>query len=114
MQDMGCNFDVQRSSAVGKLTVRGRRTPVVRATLQEAAVQTVQQANAKTLLCTSVTAGSFAEAITEIEQIAEEGADLIELRLDMLTDFSVERHLQQLLATSNVPKIVTMRPVWEG
>ncbi|KAL3148664.1 hypothetical protein ABBQ38_014082 [Trebouxia sp. C0009 RCD-2024] len=117
MQDMscmGCNSDVQRSSAVGTLTVRDRRTPVVRATMQEAAVQTVQQANAKTLLCTSVTASSFAEAITEIEQIAEEGADLIELRLDMLTDFSVERHLQQLLATTNVPKIVTMRPVWEG
>ena len=82
--------------------------------MQNAAVQTTQQAHAKTLLCTSVTASTFEQALVEIQQIAEAGADLIELRLDMLTEFAVEEHLQQLLATTNVPKVVTMRPVWEG
>ena len=113
-QNMGCTLNLQRVRAVSTLTVRDRNIPFVRATMQEAAVQTVQQANAKTLLCTSVTASTFAEAVNEIHQIAEEGADLIELRLDMLKDFNVEHHLQQLLATTNVPKVVTMRPVWEG
>lgn len=95
-------------------TVGGRRTPILSATMQNAAVQTTQQAHANTLLCTSVTASTFEQAVMEIQQIAEAGADLIELRLDMLTDFAVEEHLQQLLATTNVPKVVTMRPVWEG
>ena len=68
----------------------------------------------KTLLCTSVTASSFAQAIEEIREVSAAGADLIELRLDMLTDFDVEQHLQQLLNTTDTPKLVTMRPVQEG
>ena len=114
IQDNSCNTKLQRSRALGASTGIDRRSLVLRATMQDAAVQTIEQANAKTLLCTSVTASTFEEAITEIKQIAEAGADLIELRLDMLTDFVVEQHLQQLLATTNVPKVVTMRPVWEG
>ena len=114
IQNNNCNSSSQRSRKVNPSTVSDRRLPVLRATMQDAAVQTVQQANAKTLLCTSVTASTFDQAVTEIQQIAEAGADLIELRLDMLTDFDVEQHLQQLMATTNVPKVVTMRPVWEG
>lgn len=114
IQNNSCNTKLQRNGTISVATVSDRRSPVLRATMQDAAVQTIQQANAKTLLCTSVTASTFDQAITEIQQIAEAGADLIELRLDMLTDFVVEQHLQQLLATTNVPKVVTMRPVWEG
>ena len=72
------------------------------------------QATSKTMLCTSVTAKTFAEAVKEINSIAEAGADIIELRLDMLSDFDVEQHLEKLLGTTHVPKIVTMRPKWEG
>ena len=82
--------------------------------MQEATAQLAQQTSAKTLLCTSVTASTFDKAIAEIHEIAEAGADIIELRLDMLTDFNVEQHLQQLLKTTEVPKIATLRPVWEG
>ena len=114
IQANSSNTNLQRSRTLSPSTFNDRRAPVLRATMQDAAVQTIQQANAKTLLCTSVTARTFDQAITEIQQIAEAGADLIELRLDMLTDFVVEQHLQQLLATTNVPKVVTMRPVWEG
>ncbi len=46
--------------------------------------------------------------------IAEAGADLIELRLDLLTDFDVEEHLERMLKTTDTPKLVTMRPTWEG
>ena len=82
--------------------------------MQEATAQPLQQGTTKTLLCTSVTASTFDEAIAEIHEIAEAGADIIELRLDTLTDFNVEQHLQQLVRTTEVPKIVTLRPVWEG
>ena len=66
------------------------------------------------MLCTSVTAKTFTEALDDIRSIAEAGADIIELRLDLLNDFNVEQHLEKLLRTTGVPKIVTMRPVWEG
>lgn len=113
-QDIYCNLNLQCSRTASVSTASGRRTPILSATMQNAAVHTTQQAHAKTLLCTSVTASTVEQAVMEIQQIAEAGADLIELRLDMLTDFAVEEHLQQLLATTNVPKVVTMRPVWEG
>ena len=114
IQGNSCNTSLQHDRTISASTVSHRRSSVLQATMQDAAVQTIQQADAKTLLCTSVTASTFDQAVTEIQQIAEAGADLIELRLDMLTDFVVEQHLQQLLATTNVPKVVTMRPVWEG
>ena len=91
-----------------------RRNTAAQAVMQETTARTVDQVNTKTLLCTSVTANTFTQALDEIQQISNAGADLIELRLDMLTDFNVEEHLQQLLSTTNTPKLVTMRPTWEG
>ncbi len=82
--------------------------------MQETSAPTNQQTSGKTLLCTSVTASTFEQALDEIRQISEAGADLIELRLDMLTDFNAEKHLQQMLNETDTPKLVTMRPTWEG
>ena len=93
---------------------RSRRNTAAQAVMQQTAAPTVDQVNTKTLLCTSVTANTFDQALDEIHQISNAGADLIELRLDMLTDFKVEEHLQQLLSTTKTPKLVTMRPIWEG
>lgn len=92
------------------------RKTKMQATVQEtvAKPQPQQQATRKTLLCTSVTASSFEQALAEMHEISDAGADLIELRLDMLKDFQVEKHLQRLLSTTQTPKLVTMRPVWEG
>ena len=86
----------------------------VQAVVQEAVAETQQQSTSKTLLCSSVTASTFQQALQDIEEIADAGADLIELRLDMLADFSAEEHLKQLLSTAQTPKIVTLRPAWEG
>lgn len=82
--------------------------------VQESQAATAPEATNRTLLCTSVTAATVQQALQDIESIAEAGADIIELRLDMLTDFKVEQHLEKLLRTTGVPKLVTMRPVWEG
>ena len=84
------------------------------ATMQESPAEVPQQTIRKTLLCSSVTASTFQQALDDIRSISQAGADLIELRLDMLTDFNVEEQLQQMLDTTNTPKIVTMRPTWEG
>ncbi|KAL0035402.1 hypothetical protein WJX77_005085 [Trebouxia sp. C0004] len=82
--------------------------------MQETSAPTVQRTSGRTLLCTSVTASTFEQALDEIRQISEAGADMIELRLDMLTDFDAEKHLQQMLNETDTPKLVTMRPTWEG
>ncbi len=106
-------------SARPQLTVRpsvlrARDTAIAHATMQETSAPSVQQSSGRTLLCTSVTASTFEQALDEIRQISEAGADLIELRLDMLTDFDAEKHLQQMLNETDTPKLVTMRPTWEG
>lgn len=94
--------------------LRARDTAIAHATMQETSAPTVQQPTRRTLLCTSVTASTFEQALDEIRQISQAGADLIELRLDMLTDFNAEKHLQQMLKETDTPKLVTMRPKWEG
>lgn len=101
-------------STVRPSVLRARDTAIAHATMQEISAPTVQQTSGRTLLCTSVTASTFEQALDEIRQISEAGVDLIELRLDMLTDFDAEKHLQQLLSETDTPKLVTMRPTWEG
>lgn len=64
--------------------------------------------------CSSVTAKTVAGALEEIEQIAKGGADIVELRLDFLTDLNAEKDIPALLSSSRLPAIVTYRPVWEG
>ena len=98
-----------------RISLKRRRNLETQATtMQETVAETPQKTKPKTLLCTSVTASTFVKAVEEIREISAAGADLIELRLDLLTDFDVERHLQQLLNTTDTPKLVTMRPVREG
>ncbi|GIL79626.1 hypothetical protein Vretifemale_8933 [Volvox reticuliferus] len=65
-------------------------------------------------ICTSVTATTVETFLAEIQEAAASGVDIIELRLDFLTDFDPEQHLQQILASCPLPYIVTYRPVWEG
>ena len=102
-------------SATNYPITRHRRSEVATfATMQEAPLQTLPSTQTRTMLCTSVTASTFDQAIAEIHQIAEAGADLIELRLDMLKGFDTQKHLKQLINTTDTPKLVTVRPEWEG
>ena len=91
-----------------------RRMQTVQAVVQEAVADTQQLSTGRTLLCSSVTASTFQQALQDIQEIADAGADLIELRVDMLTDFNAEAHLKQLLSATQTSKIVTLRPAWEG
>lgn len=117
MPPQACSID-SRAPATHQLSRTQTRAGHMVASQAQSSVQELQAvaqktAN-KTLLCTSVTAATFQEALEDIESIAQAGADIIELRLDLLTDFNVEQHLEKLLKKTNVPKLVTMRPVWEG
>ncbi|EFJ45882.1 hypothetical protein VOLCADRAFT_82062 [Volvox carteri f. nagariensis] len=72
------------------------------------------EASAQSYICTSVTATKVDEFIAEIQEAAASGVDIIELRLDFLTDFDPEQHLQRITSSCPLPYIVTYRPVWEG
>lgn len=65
-------------------------------------------------ICTSVTATTVESFLAEIQEAAASGVDIIELRLDFLTDFDPEQHLEKIIKACPLPYIVTYRPVWEG
>lgn len=67
-------------------------------------------------LCTSVTADNVGEAMDQISQAERSGADIIELRLDMIRNLedNPSNILQQLSEKCTKPYIATCRPVWEG
>ena len=67
-----------------------------------------------TLLCVAVTASSTAEALWQIRQATEAGADSVELRIDFLEDFNHQSTLESLLGSCTIPAIVTQRASWEG
>jgi 3-dehydroquinate dehydratase/shikimate dehydrogenase len=75
-----------------------------------------EQADAapRSLICTSVTATTVEAFLAEIQEAVASGVDVVELRLDFLTDFDAEQHLEQLMSACPLPYIVTYRPVWEG
>jgi len=68
-----------------------------------------------TLLTVPITVHDRPTAHAAAARAAELGADLVEYRLDTFTPPEVEAsEVQQLVAESPLPCIVTCRPVWEG
>ncbi|PNG99247.1 Bifunctional 3-dehydroquinate dehydratase/shikimate dehydrogenase, chloroplastic [Tetrabaena socialis] len=77
-------------------------------------VQPATQEAAASYICTSVTATTVEAFLAEIQEAAASGVDIIELRLDFLTDFDPEQHLARIIDACPLPYIVTYRPIWEG
>ncbi len=76
-----------------------------------------------TLLCVPIFVDSPAQALADAVQAAEHGADLVEFRIDRCFDGStgsdaedaaLVKALQDLIAHSPLPVILTCRPTWEG
>ncbi|GJQ09100.1 hypothetical protein GpartN1_g891.t1 [Galdieria partita] len=63
------------------------------------------------LLCVPITAHCVEEAVLEIKEAHRLGADLVELRLDLLQNIE---DWKNLVKQCSFPKIVTCRPQWEG
>lgn len=76
--------------------------------------ETTQQEASPALICTSVTATTISAFLEEIKEAEASGVDVIELRLDYISDFNPERDLEVLMAACTLPYIVTFRPKWEG
>jgi len=65
-------------------------------------------------LTTSVIAPTVDEALSEIVEAVEGGADIVELRVDFIDDLDAPVDVPKMLAACSVPCIVTYRPTWEG
>lgn len=64
-----------------------------------------------THLCVAIFVKDFGQTQRDVALAAEAGADLVELRIDHLTDPAVVRGA---VSVSSLPCIVTCRPTWEG
>eukprot|EP00951_Prasinocladus_malaysianus_P050580 scaffold681874_cov31-Prasinocladus_malaysianus.AAC.1 len=73
-----------------------------------------QDSRNSTHITTSVTARDVQAMKKEIAEAVEGGADIVELRLDFLERFDPEKDIRELIGACPIPKIVTLRPTWEG
>ncbi|XP_057719134.1 bifunctional 3-dehydroquinate dehydratase/shikimate dehydrogenase, chloroplastic-like [Arachis stenosperma] len=73
-----------------------------------------KSSSSATLVCTPVLGTTVNEMLVDMARAKEIGADLVEIRLDYLTNFNPRFHLQTLIKQCPLPTIVTYRPKWEG
>lgn len=62
-----------------------------------------------TLICAPVMAGSVKEMVTQLDEAKSSGADLVEIRLDSLKNFSPREDLKTLIKASALPTLFTYR-----
>ncbi|XP_062084611.1 bifunctional 3-dehydroquinate dehydratase/shikimate dehydrogenase, chloroplastic-like isoform X2 [Humulus lupulus] len=67
-----------------------------------------------TLVCVPIMAESVDEMLDQMRKANELGADLVEIRIDFLNNFSPRQDLEILIKQSPLPALITYRPVWEG
>ncbi|MDB5333522.1 MAG: aroD aroE [Phycisphaerales bacterium] len=64
-----------------------------------------------THLCVAIFVTDLAQAQRDVAAAAEAGADMVELRIDELTDATL---VADVVKAATLPAIVTCRPTWEG
>ncbi|THU61587.1 hypothetical protein C4D60_Mb07t24890 [Musa balbisiana] len=67
-----------------------------------------------TLLCVPLVAKTVEQMMADMAAAKARGADLVEIRLDHLSDFEPRRDLHLLVGDRPLPVLVTYRPKWEG
>ncbi|KAI4303538.1 hypothetical protein MLD38_039151 [Melastoma candidum] len=67
-----------------------------------------------TLICAPVMAESVDQMLGQIRTAKGQGADLVEIRIDFLKNFSPKQDLEVLIKQSSLPTLITYRPKWEG
>ena len=78
-------------------------------------VAAVDTAKASGLICSSVIADTVGGMLTDIQEAKAAGVNVIEVKLDYLSQFDPETDIKQLLeACKPMPAIITYRPDWEG
>ncbi|XP_076891762.1 bifunctional 3-dehydroquinate dehydratase/shikimate dehydrogenase, chloroplastic-like [Bidens hawaiensis] len=67
-----------------------------------------------TLICAPIMADTVDQMSIQMNSAKSSGADLVEIRLDSLKQFSARDDIQTLIKISPLPTIFTYRPAWEG
>lgn len=67
-----------------------------------------------TLICVPLMADTVDQMGVQMNKAKLSGADLVEIRLDSLKDFTPSQDIQSLLQLCPLPTLFTYRPTWEG
>ncbi|KAK1432383.1 hypothetical protein QVD17_09279 [Tagetes erecta] len=67
-----------------------------------------------TMVCVPLMSHSVEQLVCDMFQAKTEGADIVELRLDCLTEFVPEKDLRTIVSSRPLPIIVVYRPKWDG
>ncbi|KAM3752850.1 hypothetical protein ACB098_03G049200 [Castanea mollissima] len=67
-----------------------------------------------TQICAPVMAETVDQMLLLMRKAKELGADLVEVRIDFLKNFSPRQDLEILIKQSPLPTLITYRPIWEG
>lgn len=104
----------QLGSAARKRASAAPRRGAMRVVAAAAASPQAHFSGESCALTTSVIAPTVDEALAEIVEAVEGGADIVELRVDFIDGLDAPVDLPKMLAACAVPCIVTYRPTWEG
>ncbi|KDP23584.1 hypothetical protein JCGZ_23417 [Jatropha curcas] len=86
----------------------------LRFTMSDLQLSNREVQSSPTLLCTPLMGTTVDQMLIEMQKAKEIGADVVEIRLDCLRNFSPTQDLEILIKRSPLPTLVTYRPVWEG
>ncbi|GAB4835886.1 hypothetical protein Ancab_000805 [Ancistrocladus abbreviatus] len=67
-----------------------------------------------TLICAPAMADTVDQMLVLMRKAKEQGADLVEVRLDYLKNLNTSQDIEVLIKHSSVPTLFTFRPKWEG
>ncbi|XP_031247854.1 bifunctional 3-dehydroquinate dehydratase/shikimate dehydrogenase, chloroplastic-like isoform X2 [Pistacia vera] len=67
-----------------------------------------------TLICVPIMSDSVEEILVDTGKAKASGADLVEIRLDCLKNFSPHEDLKTIIRDCPLPTLFTYRPKWEG
>lgn len=70
--------------------------------------------NNPSLVCAPIMAESIDKMVINMGKAKQDGADLVEIRLDSLKSFHPDEDLKTLLKECPLPTLFTYRPTWEG
>ncbi|KAK9146826.1 hypothetical protein Sjap_006729 [Stephania japonica] len=66
------------------------------------------------LVCAPIMGRSVDEMLADIDKAKAVGADVAEIRVDYLNNFSPNRDLERLIRECSLSSLITYRPKWEG
>ncbi|KAL0425396.1 UNVERIFIED_CONTAM: Bifunctional 3-dehydroquinate dehydratase/shikimate dehydrogenase, chloroplastic [Sesamum radiatum] len=66
------------------------------------------------MICAPLMAESVEQMLSDMHQAKMDGADVVEIRLDCISNFQPHRDLKLLLENKPLPVVVVYGPTWEG